>query len=241
MSLRKITLAVLSIHSFFLLAIFLSPAWSLKARPKPLVVKTFIAPLHTDNKSSAQIVSNKSTPQPKSTPVSQTPKQASPKPPSKKAPPISDRKPSVKKQTPPAKKRSAISDTLQKELEASIAKIDGKKEGVPIAKTKTPIPLQIDQVDPLLLQSTLSSSDTYTDLLIQYLYHSLHLPEIGEVKIQLTLRQDGSVAKLMVLKTESQKNRLYLEENIPRLTFPSLSLLGKKTSESTFVLTFCNE
>jgi hypothetical protein len=73
------------------------------------------------------------------------------------------------------------------------------------------------------------------------LHSSLHLPDFGAVKIELTLRQDGTVAKLKVLKTESEKNKQYLETHLVRLTFPYLKGAYAKQGEFTFVLNFCNE
>ena len=82
---------------------------------------------------------------------------------------------------------------------------------------------------------------SYADALPEYLHEELRLPEYGEVKMQITLRSDGSVVRLVVLHAASAKNRGYLERCLPGLHFPPFygALVGVK--EQTFVLTFCND
>jgi hypothetical protein len=81
----------------------------------------------------------------------------------------------------------------------------------------------------------------YTDILVEHLHQSLSLPDYGEVKIQLSLRQDGTVVKVIVLKTQSEKNKQYLESNLLRLRFPRFDGAYANKKEYTFILTFCNE
>ncbi|MBS0605859.1 MAG: flagellar hook-length control protein FliK [Verrucomicrobia bacterium] len=184
--------------------------------------------------------------QPVKSPTPTAPKQ---KPESKKDPAIADKvmnkngKTALKKETKP-ENRAKISDQLKKELEESIAKIEGKKQNLSQkqqtgrSQSFTPIQLQIDAMET---GSWTDADSDYPNLMIGYLHQSLHLPEFGEVKIQLTLRQDGSVAKLVVLNTESEKNKRYLEGSLPKLQFPSFNGSFAKKKEHTFVLTFCNE
>ena len=130
------------------------------------------------------------------------------------------------------------SDSLLKELEESIAKIDKKSvaKTTPPSKAIAPIPLQID-----LHSSDFEEDADYTALLIRELHESLRLPDFGEVKIQLSLRQDGSVVKVVVLKAQSEKNKQYLESNLMRLKFPRFEGTYSNKKECTFILTFCNE
>ena len=81
----------------------------------------------------------------------------------------------------------------------------------------------------------------YGEFLTAYLQEMLHLPDFGEVKVQITVAQDGSVMKYAVVKAESDKNKKYLEEKLTSLRFPEFKGKGIKKSEETFVLTFCNE
>jgi len=52
----------------------------------------------------------------------------------------------------------------------------------------------------------------------------------------MTIKKDGTVARLTVLQAESHKNKAYLEKILPLLRFPLI--LDK---EKTFTFTFCNE
>ncbi len=172
----------------------------------------------------------------------------------KKEPAIADKtlsktKPKATPQTktPPAPPpRAKISDSLIRELEESIAKIENKSDKgtasrrAPISSKATlaPIVLQIDMTDASSYSD--AGEGDYTDLLVSHLHQHLSLPEFGEVKIQLSLQQDGTVGKIVVLKAESEKNKKYLESNLPRLRFPRFEGTYAKKKESTFILTFCN-
>lgn len=268
-TLKKITRYVLFLHALCLVGILFHSALApVKPKRKPLIVTTITPKVAVAHSAPAPKTSSParppSLPQPK--PVKPQPSPAKPKPqiasPTKKpapaakpTPPTPKKEPAIadkqlkKKATPPKKEnppppRSKISEELRHQLQESIAQIDGKKQSLaqqknkPASKQLTPIQLHIDSLDGPSSQETES---TYVGQMLSCLHQSLHLPEFGEVKIQLTLRQDGSIAKLVILNTESEKNRRYLESSLPKLRLPSFdrSLVAK--AEQTFVLTFCNE
>ena len=195
----------------------------------------------------------KTAPQPKKIPPpakkEQTVKKEAAAP--KKDPAIQDKAPG-KGKTPPPKKnatppsRAKISEDLYQELEESIAKIDAKRDKLYSKKLKAdqkPViaPLQIDAFAVGGDIAGPGGAATYSESLVQYLQQSLNLPEYGEVKVQLTLRQDGTVVKIAVLKSESNNNRKHLEANLPKLKFPRFEGELAKNKEQTFTLTFCNE
>lgn len=60
----------------------------------------------------------------------------------------------------------------------------------------------------------------YSSLLVQFLEDRLILPEKGEVKLQLSLNKEGKVVSIDILKAESVKNREYLKNTLPQLSFP---------------------
>lgn len=215
------------------------------AKPSaPVQAKPAAAPMPKIEKPATPIKAPTPKPAPAKTP---TPPASKPVP--KKDPAIADKTLNKNAKAPPKKEtkpdnRGKISEQLRKELEQSIAKIEGKKQNLSQkqqasrSQAFTPIQLHIDSTET---GSSADADSDYPNLMIGYLHQSLHLPEFGEVKIQLTLRQDGSVAKLVVLNTESDKNKRYLEGSLPRLHFPSFSGSFAKKTEHTFVLTFCNE
>lgn len=264
---KKMTYAVLFIHTLLLgMILFGSPFSKTKPQRKALIVKTITSkpamrtkePVQTIAPAPAKAILTSAKPQPAPKPK---PKIEAPKPvPKPAAAPTAPNKSSVQKKEPaiankqikkdakPAEKkevknenRAKISDQLKKQLEESIVKIEAKQQAHHSKSfssnsiSTTPIQLQID-----LISAEFSDSD-YPNEMTAHLHNCLHLPEFGEVKIQLTLRQDGSVAKLVVLRSESERNKRYLESSLPKLQFPSFTGSFAKKKDHTFILTFCNE
>jgi colicin import membrane protein len=64
------------------------------------------------------------------------------------------------------------------------------------------------------------SQSSYRDELAGRLKLLLILPEVGEVKLKLTLERSGKVAKLAMISSESTKNQHYIEKTLPTLSFP---------------------
>lgn len=129
--------------------------------------------------------------------------------PIKKAPP--------KKKEPPAE--------IWNEIDQALAKIEQKSYPVPKQSLNLPT-----------LQEEEASDDSVVSQLMGFLHDTLHLPEVGEVKMEITVRKDGSIAKVVVLRAESQKNKLYLQEHLPKIQLPM-----QFDQEKTWILTFCNE
>jgi hypothetical protein len=246
---KGMQIAVVFVHGFFLLMmLFGSPGQQNKKQHKPLIVRSVtpkvMSPVVKSQAPKPQMaaslaqkkveppkpVAKKQTPEPKA-PVAPAKK---PTPPVKKEPAIAEKKVGAAKEAPPTQSRAKISDSLLKELEESIAKIENKSDKAKVNKIASPIALQIDMGEE-------SEQSSYTDTLTSYLYEQLSLPDYGEVKIQLSLRQDGTVVKLVVLKAKNGKNRDYLENHLPRLRFPRFEGELANQKEHTFVLTFCNE
>jgi outer membrane biosynthesis protein TonB len=237
---KAIRFIIVAVHLLFLVMLVVAPKFSVeKKKPQPLLVKTLsmkppavVAAAPTKPKPQKTAAAAAAPAPKKAAPVQQKPapkkESQAPKAAPKKEPAIADKQLGKPKQPAPAKKpesRAKISDSLVKELEESIAKMDAP----PAKKSKAIalMPLQIDVSSP--------EDESYVSLLVSHLHQALSLPDFGEVKIQLSLRQDGSVAKITVLKAQSEKNRQYLETHLPQIKFPRLE------KESTFILTFCNE
>jgi colicin import membrane protein len=70
---------------------------------------------------------------------------------------------------------------------------------------------------------------------------ALHLPDFGEVKVQLELSENGNVQTVKVLRSASQKNREYLEKELPRMSFSCITGHKLSAKERTFVISFHNE
>lgn len=254
--LKNIPLFVLLVHGIFILILITSPAFLLPKKPhKSLIVRQITprAPIQTVSTEKKQY-SAAPTPQIKKTPPAQpVAKKEPPTPPKplpikkttaapKKEPAITDKKISKNKPPTPSSatpERAKISDSLLKELEESIAKIDKKSDKQIVQQshnTQSPIKLQIDHFD-----EDPPNHSHYTDTLVNHLHRHLSLPDHGEVKIQLSLRQDGTITRMVVLNAQSEKNKRYLETHLIRLKFPQFEQSHANQKECTFILTFCNE
>ena len=240
---KKICLAVLSVHlSFVLWTLFFHVAPPKRLMPKHLTVKTFSPKVQTTVAAAPPVAPPAKKkpaplPSPKKTPVPPAPakKLAAPAPVVVKRPQVMDKKPAVAPQTQKTKKTPIPQELLQ-ELEESIAKIDEKRDKLyRRKKLEAPAAIEVLRIDALDIERNVSDL-SYAETLVTHLKQTLNLPDYGEVKIQLTLGRDGSVEKLVIVKSESDKNKRYLEDHLPRLKFPNLN---KDTH--TFVLTFCNE
>jgi colicin import membrane protein len=151
-----------------------------------------------------------------------------------------------KAKTLQVQKQKTLKEEQLKELEERIAKIEAKNDRMPL-KSELTVPtaitlnseksLQVSK-DFVTLESS-SDSEDFVASLIGYLQGYLQLPDVGEVQIQLTLRKDGKVENMKVIKSESVKNKKYLEEQLPKLTFPQIYLNGASTQ--SFLFTFCNK
>jgi hypothetical protein len=258
---KNVLRLVYLVHICFAALLFMQPTFAKKpTRSKPLIVKTIAPP------SAFVASSTRPKPHPRVAPSSSAakPQPQAPSPAKKQAPPaakaakataqtpstpakepaLADKVLSPSKKKMPAERepaRGKISDHLLKELEESIAKIEGKSDKTPISrqtsKTRAPIKLTVDTET----SDTGEQAESYIESIVAHLHRSLTLPELGAVKIQLRLRQDGSVIKLIVLSSESKENKRYLETHLPLLHFPQFeeAYVGKKEHE--FIVTFVNE
>lgn len=235
--LRKICFLVIALHCGFIGSLLLSPPTHKMAPVREKLV------VHTQKLNPP--VKKQAAPKQQTTSAPSKPKPSAKKPPPKKpnepvkekaAPPqpkVATKKKEAKTPAiPPAKPKAeppppAPAPDLWQELDEALAKIETKTTPQP---AYTPPPSSF---------SFSTETSGYEEALISHLQSSLNLPEFGEVKIELTLEADGRVAKMIVLKAESVKNREYLEHTIPFLRFPPLKEEALK--QKTFRLTFCND
>lgn len=223
---RKIRFWVVCVHAVFILLMLFSPAPKVFPSKKHVAVRT----LRPVSRPASKTASGPSSPAPRaSSPKS---KQLAPK----NTTTTSKPKPKPTQINKPANKPTVMES--QKKPKAAPKKAEPPEEAPvpPVAKPQLEVPtfLPIARVDiPVLFEE--SSVLSFEEQLVSYLHEALHLPEMGEVKIELTLQKNGSVEKIVVLHAESLKNKAYLEKNLPLLRFPYLE------KKETLVFTFCNE
>jgi hypothetical protein len=156
------------------------------------------------------------------------------KPPPEKSNNISQKVPSPVKKTPQVLQKQKV----LKELGETLEKIEIKKEDVqklPLPLLKPIESLQIDHIEEK------QEETSYYILLASSLKEALELPELGKVKLELTLLNTGQVQTLRILEAESEKNKRYLEQQLIFFGFPPFTEDLKNERRHTFVLTFCNE
>ncbi|HXF28746.1 MAG TPA: hypothetical protein VN457_02765 [Chlamydiales bacterium] len=82
---------------------------------------------------------------------------------------------------------------------------------------------------------------TYYDELVTRLKLHLRLPEYGQVRMQLTLTKDGKVKNMTITSSKSKKNRDYVQNKLPQLTFPRFGDNFAGASAHAFHLNLSNE
>ena len=90
---------------------------------------------------------------------------------------------------------------------------------------------------PVLEQLKIDFSDQIStaseESLSSFFKKNLKLPEFGEIKIKLSTDHEGKVQKLEILQSNSKKNRAYLKNTLPELSFPCFN--------ETLTIRFYNE
>ena len=234
MSQRKITSAVVLLHLLVIMTFLFTPQHR-ATKPHHVVVRTHMTHPKTPTKTvaaarpqgrpaSAKKTSPSAKPTAKAAPSKPKPAKKNPK---KTAVVEAGKKVKVKKPTPPP------AEPAEEVSSEEIAAKPEKRYSGPKLDIPAPIGLlEIDQKE----SSSFFSIEGPQDEFISFLHGALHLPDFGEVKIELTLT-DGVVSKVVVLNSESAKNKAYLEKHLPLLKFPPRDDLKSRT----LILTFCNE
>lgn len=239
---RKILFWVVALHAALIFLMLLSPTRNFSPPKKHVAVRTLNArqtapkKVGRETSSSGSSIVHAPKSKPKATPKKPSPKtetkpKVKPKAPSNTKPIVVDNQ---NKKKPPPKKAEPHKDT-----QGPLAKIEEKKEKV-YPKTQLEVPALLptsrasEPFAPFVFEEA-AATLTFEEQLINYLHETLHLPEVGEVKIELTLQKNGMVEKLVVLYAESLKNKAYLEKNLPLLKLPCME------KKETLVFTFCNE
>lgn len=146
------------------------------------------------------------------------------------------KKPTAKLEKNPQKKstpRRKIENKLIDELSKQIATMTD----VSYKPTK---PLSIPKTVPKL--SIVSNSDNseqqnYKLSLSEHLQKKLSLPEVGAVKLSITVKNNGSISSVSVITFENEKNADYLKNTLRTLSLPCFN----GSEEQTFLVMFKNE
>lgn len=224
MHLKQITPLVVSVHVLFILILLWTPQRTSPPLAHHLKVHTVTPKTIATIQKPLRQTSVPSSPRPKASapPSNRLPKAATPTPTATKKPMVVEK---GKKQPPPQKKSAPSQAELWQGIDKALAQIEKKSYTLP--KPSADISSGFTET---------ASVEDRASALVEFLHGHLHLPEVGEVKIQLTVQKDGKVTKVVVLGAESVKNKLYLQEHLPLLQLPEQTEL-----EKTWTLTFYNE
>ncbi len=141
-----------------------------------------------------------------------------------------------------AQKKPASTETMKllKELEQSLTRIEKPASSAAPSSARSTLQRPLLKIDSLALFGE-KGDEEYEAALIATLHEELSLPEFGEVKIKLTLQNNGRFVKMEIVGAKNAKNQRYLEEELPRMHFPRFSGALVSRKESAFLITFCNK
>jgi hypothetical protein len=214
--LRRTTSIVISIHLAFIVILLFTQNRPTPARPHHITVRT-IQPTTIHHP-----IPTASRPQKKTQPAKSPPSSPT------KKPIVTDKKkvapPQPAKAPPPPKPQAA--HPAWEEIEQALAKIEQKAYPEESSHLNVPKLLQTEIAPILEIEAEL----------VSFLHNALCLPEVGEVKVELVIRKDGTVEKIAVIRSESEKNKQYLQTHLPTLRFPMCF-----EQDKTWTLTFSNE
>lgn len=198
--------------------------------PKPTSSKKTVSPVSKKSSTSKKTVEIKKA---KPNPITQKSKENPERPNKNIVKP--DKKSSPPTRDPQKEKMLALVKDSLSQLDKSNAGSSGKKTG---SKNRSDSSYgKIDALNSENLSIGEMLAATYQEELSAYLRHLLQLPEIGEVKLRLTLTKEGKVAQVAVVSSSSDKNRQYAEKKIPTLSFPPFGERLKGEQEHTFPVT----
>lgn len=138
----------------------------------------------------------------------------------------------AKEKVKPAKK-DLNKKKLLSQAQESIAKIEAASAKIGTVELKLPELRQAPLASDELSEGTVG----YRDELANRLQLMLKMPEVGQVKIKLTLGRSGNFMKLTIVSSESNANRKYIEKALPTLIFPSFGSQMGHVENYTFSIT----
>ena len=92
-----------------------------------------------------------------------------------------------------------------------------------------------------LASEALTFEARYEQELVSYLEALFSFPEKGDVKVKLTLKREGNVQNVEILKASSQKNREYVTTSLASCSFPAFGTHFKGEAVHTFTLNLTSE
>lgn len=248
LSLRKTSFLVIVLHVLLIFWMsYFDPSPRLQARPRVVVQTVALSPKKIQKEVPIKVEREREIEELKMEPLPRLEKQAVKAVEVKKIAAKPKTKPKVKnsslpKKSPEKSKTSVKNRQLLTKAQESIAKIrtDSVKIGANLKELKVP-EWTLAKVEPEGAARGSLGELSYRSEIAERLRLGLLLPEYGDVNFKLTLTREGRVAKLQVLETKSEKNRLYVEKNIPTLRFPPFGDSFLQDAEHTFTINLSHD
>lgn len=221
---KQITLAVLFGHFLLLLALTIHHFATPKPLHRPIAIHTVrsesssVPPKQHENLILKPASDSQISHHPKSSPRTKSPQ----RPTSSSRP--TPKSPSSKK--PPQQKASSILDQLSQSLET----LSSHSASPP--KAELPIPKLLTKKPAVTIEHPLDL--TYAQSLIFFLQNALELPEIGEVKVSLTILPSGTLQSCEIIASKNSANSAFLKNRLPQLPFPCFNDVDSKTLTLVF-------
>lgn len=154
-----------------------------------------------------------------------------------------------KKKASTSNAKADLNDLLE-DLKGSIAKLD-KNETKKEVLSFAPLPTlqreenleneQSDQISEDFASEKKEISLQYQEMLILELQSALHLPDYGDVEVKLTISSNGRVKEIKVLSSQSEKNKNYLKDELPRITLATAAFAFPDRKEKSLIINFKNK
>ena len=147
----------------------------------------------------------------------------------------------VEKNIPSTKKNEDSKKKLLRMAQESLAKIEKRSDNLELNTIKSEKLGKLEKISGLKsIADSVTDSNSKNQLCAQ-LRSFLKLPEYGEVEIKLSLDKTGKVVALKVIETKSDRNKKYIEELLPRLTFSLNGIDFGKEHVKIYNITLTNE
>ncbi len=142
-------------------------------------------------------------------------------------------------QKQPRPKRSTHHDHLLSKIEKQLDATAVKKN----YKETLSVPKKIERlsIDTKIEVSHHEGNKQYQSRLIEEMQNHLHLPEYGEVCMELMIDRRGQITNIKVLETKSKKNEMYLKHALEEMTFPWIREFFSEKNSMQFTITFRNQ
>lgn len=144
-----------------------------------------------------------------------------------------------------AKKVQTQKERILEKAKENIAKLRETRDNFNAARESKSLELgDVGVIKSLSIDSheTVNSEDSgYYGTLSSRMKQALRLPEIGIVRILLTLDRQGSVVALEVVETKSEYNKKFVEATLKKVQFPPFGKCFEGEGRHTFSITLANE